>query len=91
MELSYIITNFVVMTENERFYQFLLKNHEMLTLMFTHHIPQGRPLPDSYREFLYEQYKVFYNGALEGISVDPIPTEQPIQVDLFEEQKQENK
>ena len=70
------------MDENQRFFHFVRKRYEIYTLLFRHYIPTGRPIPDHYRDCLYQDYKVWYNGELEDISLDP-PEDHVIQTPIF--------
>lgn len=60
------------MEDDKGFNHFLLKINERLTLMYTHHIPNGKDLPNSYRDMLFELYRIYDSGVLEDISREPL-------------------
>ena len=75
------------MDDNELFLHFLKKINEQLTLAFSHYIPQGRQLPESYRDTLEVLWGVYYDGCLESITSEPLIHEDVTQVVLFMQPK----
>lgn len=71
------------MNDNEQFYHFLLKIREALTLMFDFNIPNGKPIPDPYRDILFVLYKVYYNGEIDSLAKEPLLQANPVQLKVF--------
>ena len=79
------------MTDNERTLHALKKINEILTLTLTHYIPQGKQLPESYRDTLEVLWGVYYDGCLESITSEPLIHEDVTQVVLFMQPKPDEK
>ena len=77
------------MDENQRFFLFLQECYEKFTLLFREYIPKGRDVPDTYRDFLFSMYKLWWSGEVETMAKDPIEVEMAEQTDLFADIKSE--
>jgi len=71
------------MNDNELELHYLKKLLERLTIVFTHNIPNGKPLLDSDRDILYQLHKLFYDGCLEGMSSEALMADEVTQQNLF--------
>ena len=71
------------MTENELVLHFYKKAHEVLTIIFEHNIPNGKPIVDRHRDFLCELHKIHEDGALEWMCKEPLEQEKVTQQSLF--------
>ena len=58
------------------------KVNEILTLTFTHYIPQGKQLPESYRDTLEVLHEVLWEGKLDHIVKDSLIHEDVTQAAL---------
>ncbi len=72
-----------MMDDFSGFSHFLLKVNERLTLMHGHYVPNGKQLPETDRDLLFELFKIYDDGCLENISKEPLIQEEIIQTDMF--------
>ena len=72
-----------IMTDNERTLHGVKKLNEILTLTLTHYIPQGKTLPESYRDTLEVVYEMIWEGKLDHIIKVPLLQPEEIQTKLF--------
>lgn len=71
------------MNDEQQYFHFLKKVMEVLTLILDHNIPNGKAIPDSYRDILHALYKVYYNGEIDNLANEPLHIPDPVQVPLF--------
>ena len=71
------------MTEFDSFDHFIRKRYEVYRLYFKHYLPQGKPLPNYYRDVFYEDFKLWESGALEELNKEPMVQETVEQLGLF--------
>ena len=74
------------MKENESVLHFIKKMGEAITLTLEYHLPNGKDIPDSYRDIFYELYKIYDNGTLEWLCKEPLIQKEAVQGMLFMEQ-----
>ena len=71
------------MTDNEKTFHGAKKLYEVMHLTLKHYLPQGKPLPESYRDAWYEIFKIVDSGVLEEITNEPIIEEEVKQLDML--------
>ena len=72
------------MTEFDSFMHFVRKKHEVYHLYFRHYLPQGKPLPEYYRDVIFEDFKLWESGKLPELTKEPMMDEYAKQLGLFE-------
>jgi len=72
------------MTENDKTLHGCKKLYEVMHLTFRHYLPQGKPLPETYRDAWYEIFKIIDSGILDNITEEPIIEEEVKQLDMID-------
>jgi len=71
------------MTEFDGFDHFIRKKYEVYHLYFRHYLPQGKPVPNYYRDVFYEDFRLWESGRLPDLTKEPIVKEATDQLQLF--------